>query len=81
MHRDNDLTFAPLFMLVSVKAAAVLGQPFPKCGAFRCFAPLYPYVILYTQNCVEPLRFSFTGSFTIKRKFSDASFDLCQAPK
>ena len=50
MHRDNDLTFAPLFMLVSVKAAAVLGQPFPKCGAFHCFAPMYPYVILYTQN-------------------------------
>lgn len=25
MHRDDDLTFAPLFMLVSVKAAAVLG--------------------------------------------------------
>jgi hypothetical protein len=37
-------------MLVSVKAAAVLGQPFPKCGAFHCFAPMYPYVILYTQN-------------------------------
>jgi hypothetical protein len=25
MHRDDDLTLAPLFMLVSVKAAAVFG--------------------------------------------------------
>ena len=57
MHRDNDLTFAPLFMLVSVNAAAALGQPFSKCSAFHCFAPMYPYVILHTQNYVEPLRF------------------------
>jgi hypothetical protein len=28
MHRDDDLTFASLFMLVSVKATAALGQPF-----------------------------------------------------
>jgi hypothetical protein len=40
MHRDDDLALAPLFMLVSVKAAAVLGQPFPKCGTFHCFVPL-----------------------------------------
>jgi hypothetical protein len=49
MHRDHDLTLAPLFMLVSVKAAAVLGQPFPKCGAFHCFVPIYQAL-----NCVEP---------------------------
>ncbi|MFZ1150642.1 MAG: hypothetical protein WAR76_13025 [Xanthobacteraceae bacterium] len=41
MHCDHDLTLAPLFMLVSVKAAAVLGQPFPKCGTFHCFVPVY----------------------------------------
>jgi hypothetical protein len=41
MHRDDDLTFAPLFMLVLVKAAAVLGQPFPKCGTFHHFVPMY----------------------------------------
>jgi hypothetical protein len=28
MHCDHDLTLAPLFMLVSVKAATVLSQPF-----------------------------------------------------
>jgi hypothetical protein len=27
MHRDHDLTLAPLLMLVSVKAAAALSQP------------------------------------------------------
>jgi hypothetical protein len=48
MHRDHDLTLAPLFMLVSVKAAAVLGQPFPKCGTFHCFVPIYQAL-----NCVE----------------------------
>jgi hypothetical protein len=48
MHRDDDLTFAP-HMFVSVKAAAALGQPFPKCGAFHCFAPMYLYVtFIYT---------------------------------
>jgi hypothetical protein len=41
MDCDDDLTFASLFMFVSVKTAAALGQPFPKCGAFHCFAPLY----------------------------------------
>jgi hypothetical protein len=45
MDRDDDLSFAPLFMLVSVKAAAALGQPFPKCGAFHCFAPKHLYLI------------------------------------
>jgi hypothetical protein len=34
-------TFAPLFTLVLVKAAAVLGQPFPKCGVFHHFVPMY----------------------------------------
>ena len=28
MHRDDDLTFAPLFMLVVVKSAAVLASHF-----------------------------------------------------
>lgn len=51
MHRDDDLALAPLFMLVSVKAAAVLGQPFPKCGTFHCFVPMYQDL-----DCVEPLR-------------------------
>jgi len=46
MHGDDDLTFAPLFMLVSVTTAAALSQPFPKCSAFHCFAPMYLYVIL-----------------------------------
>jgi hypothetical protein len=41
MHRDHDLTFAPLFMLVSVKATAALAQPFPKYGAFPGVAPMY----------------------------------------
>jgi len=41
MHRDDDLTLAPLFMLASVKATAVLGQPFSKCGTFHCFVPVY----------------------------------------
>jgi len=41
MHRDDDLTLAPLFMLVSVKAATVLGEPFPKCGTFHCYVPMY----------------------------------------
>ena len=41
MHCDDDLTFASLFMFVSVKTAAALGQPFPKCRAFHCFAPIY----------------------------------------
>ena len=41
MHRDDDLALAPPLMLVSVKAAAVLGQPFPKCGTFHCFVPMY----------------------------------------
>jgi hypothetical protein len=54
MHRDDDLAFAALFMLVSVKAAAVLGQPFPKCGAFHCFVPMYQGL-----DRVEPLRLSF----------------------
>jgi hypothetical protein len=49
MYRDDDLTLAPLFMLVPVKAAAVLGQPFPKCGTFHCFVPIYQVL-----NCVEP---------------------------
>ena len=40
MHRDDDLTFAPLFMLVVVKSAAVLSQPFPKCFTFHCFVPM-----------------------------------------
>jgi hypothetical protein len=39
MHRDDDLTFASLFMLVSVKATAALGQPFPKYGAFHALLP------------------------------------------
>jgi hypothetical protein len=52
MHRDDHLTFAPLFMLVSVKAAAALGQPFPKCGAFHYFAPVY-HVILSAQYHVD----------------------------
>jgi hypothetical protein len=47
MHCDHDLTLAPLFMLVSVKAATVLGQPFPKCGAFHRF-------VHQVLNCVEP---------------------------
>jgi hypothetical protein len=51
MHRDDDLALAPLFMLVSVKAAAVLGQPFPECGTFHCFVPMYQDL-----DCVEPLR-------------------------
>jgi hypothetical protein len=58
MHCDDDLTFATLFMLVLVKAAAELGQPFPKCGAFHRFAPIYLKVILLAQNRVEPLGFS-----------------------
>jgi hypothetical protein len=49
MHRDHDLTLTPLFMLVSVKAAAVLGQPFPKCGTFHCFVPVYQDL-----DCIEP---------------------------
>jgi hypothetical protein len=49
MHCHHDLTLAPLFMLVSVKAAAVLGQPFPKCGTFHCFVPMYQVL-----DCVEP---------------------------
>jgi hypothetical protein len=81
MHRDDDLTFAPLFMLVSVKAAALFGQPFPKCGAFHCFAPLYPYAMFYTQNRIAPLRLSLTRNLSIMRKFSDASVDLRQTPK
>jgi hypothetical protein len=48
MHGDDDLTFAPL-MFVLVKAAAALGQPFPKCGAFHCFTPTYRCVILYAH--------------------------------
>jgi len=70
MHRDDDLALAPLFMLVSVKAAATLGQPFPKCGTFHCFVPMYQDL-----DCVEPLRLSFTS---IMGKFSDASVDLRQ---
>jgi hypothetical protein len=34
---------------VSVKAATVLGQPFPKCGTFHRFVPMYQVL-----NCVEP---------------------------
>jgi hypothetical protein len=49
MHRDQDLTLAPLFMLVSVKAATVLGQPFSKRGTFHCFVPMYQVL-----DCVEP---------------------------
>jgi hypothetical protein len=49
MHCDHDLTLAPLFMLVSVKAATVLGQPFPKCGTFHRFVPMYQVL-----DCVEP---------------------------
>ena len=48
MHCDHDLTLAALFMLVSVKAATVLGQPFPKCGTFHCFVPVYQ-----DPDCVE----------------------------
>jgi hypothetical protein len=53
MHCDHDLTLAPLFMLVSVKAATVLGQPFPKCGAFHRFIPMLPRYLCpqaYRQN-------------------------------
>jgi hypothetical protein len=49
MYRDDDLTLAPLFMLVPVKAAAVLGQPFPKCGTFHRLVPVYQNL-----DCVEP---------------------------
>jgi hypothetical protein len=48
MHCDHDLTLAPPFMLVPVKAATVLGQPFPKCGAFHRFVPVYQ-----VPDCVE----------------------------
>jgi len=73
MHRDDDVTLAPLFMLVSVKAAAMLGQPFPKCGTFHCFVPMYQDL-----DCVEPLRLSFTRNLAIMRIFSEASVDLRQ---
>jgi hypothetical protein len=61
MHRDDDLTFAPLFMLVLVKAAAALSQPFPKCGAFHYLAPIYLSVILSKHYRIEFLHFAFTG--------------------
>jgi hypothetical protein len=47
-------------MLVSVKAATVLSQPFPKCGTFHRFVPMY-----HVLNCVEPG--SATGSLAIMR--------------
>jgi hypothetical protein len=48
MHRNDDLTLAPPFMLVSVKTTAMLGQPFPKCGTFHCFIPMHQDL-----HCVE----------------------------
>jgi hypothetical protein len=64
MHRDDDLTFAPLFMLVLIKAAAMLGQPFPKCGTFHCTVPIDLNHVIRT--------------FAIMRKFWNASVDLRQ---
>jgi hypothetical protein len=69
MHRDHDLTLTPLFMLVSVKAAAVLGQPFPKYSTFHCFVLTYQDL-----DCVEP----GSASLETSAKFSDASVDLSQ---
>ena len=73
MYRNDDLTFAPLFMLVLIKTAAVLSQPFPKCGTFHCFVPMYQDL-----DRVEPLWLSFTRNFGIMQKFSNASVDLRQ---
>jgi hypothetical protein len=67
MHCDHDLTLAPLFMLVSVKAATVLGQPLPKCGTFHRFVPMYQVL-----SCIEPG--SATGNLAISeilRRFVD----------
>jgi hypothetical protein len=79
MHRDHDLTFAPLFMLLSVKATAALAQPFPECGAFHCVAPMYLQVALLAQ-IVRTSALYVTGLFAYP-KFSDAFIDLRQAPK
>jgi hypothetical protein len=61
MHRDDDLTFAPLFMLVLVKAAAALSQPLPKCGAFHYLAPHLSVGDLTKHYRIEFLHFAFTG--------------------
>jgi hypothetical protein len=60
MYRDDDLTLAPLFMLVPVKAAAVLGQPFPKCGTFHRLVPVY-------QNLERRAWLSLTRTLGIMR--------------
>jgi hypothetical protein len=57
MHRDDDLAFAALFMLVSVKAAAVLGQPFPECGTFHCIAPISGFDLAYRLRRCHRWRF------------------------
>jgi hypothetical protein len=74
MHRDCDLTLAPLFMLVSVKAAAVLGQPFPKCGTFHCFVPIYQVL-----NCVEPV--AIERNLSPLRIINKSCFKRCSSTK
>jgi hypothetical protein len=39
MHRYHDATFAPL-TLMPIETAPLLDQPFSKCCAFHCYAPV-----------------------------------------
>jgi hypothetical protein len=73
MHCDHDLTLAALFMLVSVKAATVLGQPSPKCGAFH---RLFPCIKFLIASSLARLHWKH-GHYA---KFSDASLICVKQP-
>lgn len=72
MHCHHDLTLPPLFVFVSVKAATVLGQPFPKCGTFHRFVPIYEVL-----SCVKPSSASLEIHYA---KLSDVSLTCVKHP-
>jgi hypothetical protein len=40
MYRYDDVALAALLMFVPIEATSLLGQPFSKCCAFHCCAPV-----------------------------------------
>jgi hypothetical protein len=40
MHRHHDVTFMPAGMLITIYVASSFDQPFAKCRAFHCSAPV-----------------------------------------